>query len=195
MMTLQQLLTVMTILIADAKVTRTVVSTPNAPPAIGPYSQGIIAAFSTGEGMVYVAGQIGMRVDGNLVSGGIKNETKQLMTNIGAILRAAGSSFDDVVECHVMLADMDEYADFNQEYATWFAKDAPVRAAYQVSALPKSARAEVKCSGVWNHDAPSHTCTADQPCGMMGCVTSCPDGPDGPEKCIDGITGKSCYGA
>ena len=134
----------------DAKVTRHVVVTPNAPPAIGPYSQGVIVAFSSGEGMVYVAGQIGMTANGTLVSGGITNETAQLMSNIGAILAAAGSSLQEVVECHCMLADLSEYSSFNAEYAKSFDAAPPVRAAYEVSALPKGARAEVKCTATWD---------------------------------------------
>ena len=140
-------------LVADAKVTRKVISTPDAPPAIGPYSQGIIVGFGSGdEGMTYVAGQIGMLVNGTLVPGGIGPETHQLMKNIGNILHAAGSSFEDVVECHCMLADIKEYAAFNAEYAKSFASSAgaPVRAAYEVSALPKGARAEVKCTATWD---------------------------------------------
>jgi len=176
--------------IVNGKVTRTVISTPDAPPAIGPYSQGIVVSFSSGEGMVYVAGQIGMEPDGTLVGGGVTNETVQLMSNIGAILAAAGSSFEEVIECHCMLADLAEYSEFNAEYAKSFDEAPPVRAAYQVTALPKGARAEVKCTATWDKAAPK--CHAGTPCQLYGCETSCPEGPDGPQECIDTITRRKC---
>merc|ERR1712166_159680 len=137
-----------TLCLCTAKITRTVISTPDAPPAIGPYSQAIVVQYSSGEGMIYVAGQIGMNATGALVPGGIQPETAQLFENINAILKAGGSSLAEVVECNCVLADLNEYAQFNVVYAKYFSNSTnlPVRAAFQVSALPKGARAEVKCT-------------------------------------------------
>ena len=92
-----------------------------------------------------------------------------------------------------MLADIDEYGDFNTVYAQYFdAATAPARAAYQVSALPKNARAEVKCTATWD-SAPPVKCHAGRHCATpVGCVTSCPMGPDGPQSCIDAVTKTKC---
>jgi len=148
-----------TISLCSAKITRTVISTPDAPPAIGPYSQAIAVEYSSGEGMIYVAGQIGMDPTGTLVGGGIQNETAQLFSNIKAILKAGGSSLAEVVECNCMLADLTEYSAFNTVYAKYFSGDFPVRAAVQVSALPKGARAEVKCTATRDTSSPTSLST------------------------------------
>ena len=105
--------------------------------------------------MVHVAGQIGLTPgdSGSLVAGGIKNETAQLMENIRNILSEANSSFDDGLECTVLMADLaNEYDDFNSVYSTYFADAPPARAAFEVAALPKNARAEVKCSALCSNE-------------------------------------------
>ena len=130
---------------------RKIISTPNAPGAIGPYSQAVMMTTSGGPASVYVAGQIGLDpATGEMVTGGITNETRRAMENVKAILTAAGANITDVAECTVLLADFAEYAAFNEVYATYFEADAaPARAAYQVVALPKNARTEVKCTAVF----------------------------------------------
>ena len=104
--------------------------------------------------MIYVSGEIGIvPKTGKLVEGGIKPETQQLMTTIQNILSAAGASFDDVVECTCLMADLAEYDDFNSVYAKFFKDGPPARAAFQVVELPKGARAEVKCSAIKQGDS------------------------------------------
>jgi len=94
---------------AANSMTKTVIATDKAPSAIGPYSQAIKTSNSDGSYcMVFAAGQIGLTSgdDGDIVDGGVKNETVQLMENIANILEEAGSTFDDVVECTVLMADL-----------------------------------------------------------------------------------------
>eukprot|EP01061_Rhynchopus_euleeides_P041698 TRINITY_DN72927_c0_g1_i1.p2 TRINITY_DN72927_c0_g1~~TRINITY_DN72927_c0_g1_i1.p2 ORF type:complete len:151 (+),score=62.57 TRINITY_DN72927_c0_g1_i1:56-508(+) len=134
----------------SATVTKTVIATSDAPGAIGPYSQAIKVA-SNGAEMVYVSGQIGLFPNGTMVAGGIQAETQQAMTNIRNILTAAGSSTDDIVECTCLLADLGEYDAFNTIYAKFFSSAPPSRAAFQVVALPKSARTEIKCTAAVQH--------------------------------------------
>ena len=107
---------------------RRVISTDKAPPAIGPYSQAIVA-----NGVVYCSGQIGMTPDGELVEGGVEAETRQAMTNLGAVLDAAGSSFEQVVQCSLFLADMNDFARVNEIYASFFGEAPPARACVEAA--------------------------------------------------------------
>ena len=127
---------------------RTIVSTPHAPAAIGPYSQAVMLEFKSGERMVHAAGQIGMDpASGELVPGGIENETHRALSNVEAIMTAAGAKMADVVECTVLMANLTEYAALNGVYAQFFdADNAPARAAFQVGGLPKGAGTEIKCT-------------------------------------------------
>ena len=119
---------------------REAVSTPNAPAAIGPYSQ----AVKSGN-MLFLSGQIPLDpVTGALVSGGIEAQTRQVFTNIGAILEAAGASFGHVVSATVYVADMNDFAKVNEIYATYFAAPAPARATVQVARLPKDSLVEIQ---------------------------------------------------
>ena len=141
---------VATLFFALASVTdaakRSVISTPDAPAAIGPYSQAIAIDY-TGGRHIHAAGQIGMDpATGELVAGGIVNESKRAMTNVQNIMKKGGASMDNVTECTVLLADLGEYSAFNDVYATFFQDEPPARAAFQVVALPKGARTEVKCA-------------------------------------------------
>lgn len=184
------------VVIADSEYSvslkRTTISTPKAPAAIGPYSQAI-AIDSAGIRQLYIAGQIGLSPPtGKIVPGGISNETRRVMTNIAAIVDAAGGKMSDIVECNVLMADLNEYAAFNVEYAKVFdADNAPARAAYQVVALPKDARAEVKCSAVFV--SPSQK--PAQKCGGR-CSTDddCEGGKDGCFHCTEtiGTGGNTC---
>ncbi len=117
-----------------------VIATPDAPKAIGPYSQAIVAGD-----LVFVAGQIGLDPGPRtLVPGGVTDEARQAMANVGAILAAAGCTFGDLVQVQVFLADIRDYDAFNGVYATFFAEQAPpARAAVQVAALPRGARVEI----------------------------------------------------
>uniref|UniRef100_A0A2K5KHS0 2-iminobutanoate/2-iminopropanoate deaminase n=1 Tax=Cercocebus atys TaxID=9531 RepID=A0A2K5KHS0_CERAT len=114
-----------------------VISTTKAPGAIGPYSQAVLV-----DRTIYISGQIGMDPSsGQLVSGGVAEEAKQALKNMGEILKAAGCDFTNVVKTTVLLADIN---DFN----TYFKSNFPARAAYQVAALPKGSRTEIEAVAV-----------------------------------------------
>jgi len=124
--------------------TREAVSTSNAPAAIGPYSQAIRAG-----NMLFLSGQIPTDpATGNLVGGGIETQTHQVFKNIGAILKAAGASFDNVVSAGVFLADMNDFGKMNEVYATYFSAPAPARATVQVARLPKDCLVEIQVTAV-----------------------------------------------
>jgi 2-iminobutanoate/2-iminopropanoate deaminase len=111
---------------------REAVSTPSAPAAIGPYSQAIKAG-----GFLFLSGQIPLDpATGQIVAGGIEPQTRQVFTNIGAILEAAGLSFARVISATVYVADMNDFARVNEIYATYFSAPAPARATVQVARLP-----------------------------------------------------------
>ncbi len=119
---------------------RDAVSTPKAPAAIGPYSQAIKAG-----NLLFLSGQIPLDpATGQLVPGGIEAQTRQVFTNIGAILGAAGLSFDAVVSATVYVSDMNDFAKVNEVYATYFSSPAPARATVQVARLPKGALVEIQ---------------------------------------------------
>jgi len=117
-----------------------VIKTPNAPAAIGPYSVGI----STGT-LVFTAGQIGLDPKtGLMVEGGVEAEARQALTNLKAILEAAGSGLEKVVKTTVFLKDMADFARVNAIYAEFFVENPPARSAVAVAALPKNALLEVE---------------------------------------------------
>jgi 2-iminobutanoate/2-iminopropanoate deaminase len=115
------------------------VSTPDAPGAIGPYSQAIRAGD-----FLFASGQIPLEATtGQVVSGGIVEQTHQVLKNLGAVLTAAGASYDRVVKTTVYLADMGEFAAMNEVYGTYFAAPAPARATIQAARLPRDVRVEI----------------------------------------------------
>ena len=116
------------------------VQTDKAPKAIGPYSQGIIA-----NGFVFCSGQIPIDpATGELNTGSIEDQTRQVLKNLGAVLEAAGTSFDDVVKCTVFLQDMNDFAKMNAVYAEFFKAPSPARAAVQVARLPRDVKVEIE---------------------------------------------------
>ena len=118
---------------------RQAVTTSSAPKAIGPYSQAIRAGS-----LLFVSGQVPIDPEtGNLVEGDIATQTRRVFDNIGAILKAAHGTFDQVVRTTVYLADMNDFAAMNEVYGTYFASPAPARATVQVARLPKDARVEI----------------------------------------------------
>ena len=118
---------------------REAVSTPNAPAAIGPYSQAIRSGS-----LLFVSGQIPLDpASGTLVSGSIADQTARVLDNLGAILQAAGASFDRVVKTTVYLADMSEFAAMNEVYGRYFPSPAPARATIQAARLPRDVRVEI----------------------------------------------------
>lgn len=118
------------------------ISTNLAPSAIGPYSQ----AIQADGGAINVSGQIPIDpITGVFAGESIEEQTAQCLKNIAAILAEAGTSMADVVETTVMLTDMEEFAAMNEVYADFFSEPFPARAAFQVAALPKGAKIEIKC--------------------------------------------------
>lgn len=117
-----------------------VISTKKAPAAIGPYSQ----AIQVGN-LVYTSGQIPIDpVTGVFVEGGIKEQTRQSLTNVKAILEEAGLSMANVVKTTVFMADMNDFADMNTVYAEFFSEPYPARSAVAVKTLPKGALVEIE---------------------------------------------------
>jgi len=119
---------------------RKVIHTERAPKAVGPYSQ----AISTGN-LLFTAGQIAIDPrTGKLVEGGIKEQTRQVMENLKAILTEARTGFTNVVKTTVFLQDMKTFADFNQVYGEYFPSEPPARSTFQVGALPLEALVEIE---------------------------------------------------
>jgi len=115
-----------------------------APKAIGPYSQAVLV-----NGTLYISGQLGMDPNtGNMVSGGIEEQCRQALQNMGAILKAAGADYGNVVKTTVLLADMKHFGDVNKIYSEFFKDKHPARAAYQVAALPKEGLVEIEAIAV-----------------------------------------------
>jgi 2-iminobutanoate/2-iminopropanoate deaminase len=118
---------------------RQAVSTPSAPQAIGPYSQAVRRG-----NLLFISGQIPIDpATGSLVDGDIAAQTRRVFENLGAILAAAGASFDHVARTTVYLADMGDFAAMNEVYAGFFAAPAPARSTIQAARLPKDARVEI----------------------------------------------------
>jgi len=118
---------------------REVISTPNAPKAIGPYSQAIRA-----NGFLFVSGQVCFDpATGNLISGGIQDQTEQVIKNLSAILQAAGSGLDRVVKTTVYLKNMSEFAQMNEVYGKFFPSAPPARSTVEVARLPKDVAVEI----------------------------------------------------
>ena len=117
------------------------ISTKNAPAAIGPYSQATVL-----NGFVFVSGQIPLDPGtGELVEGGIAEQTARVMENLKAVLAAAGSSLEQVVKTTIYLKDMREFATVNDVYGRYFPVDPPARATVEVARLPKDVRVEIDC--------------------------------------------------
>jgi 2-iminobutanoate/2-iminopropanoate deaminase len=116
-----------------------IIYTADAPPPIGPYSQ----AVQVGD-TVYLSGQIPMdAVTKEIIKGSIKDETKKVMENLGAILKAAGLTFENVVKTVIFLDDMNNFVHVNEVYSGYFTSDFPARATIQAAALPKNVRVEI----------------------------------------------------
>lgn len=118
---------------------RETVATKNAPEAIGPYSQ----AVKVGN-LVFTAGQIALKPDGTFAGGDIVQQTTQAMENLKAVLTAAGSGLDKVVKSTCFLANMDDFAAFNEVYARYMGSNLAARSTVQVARLPKDGLVEVE---------------------------------------------------
>jgi 2-iminobutanoate/2-iminopropanoate deaminase len=118
---------------------RSVVSTGDAPQAIGPYSQAI-----TLDSLVFCSGQIPLTPQGALVEGDVSAQTRQVLTNLKGVLEAAGSSLGQVLKTTVFLADMNDFQAMNAVYGEFFTSAPPARSTVQVSRLPRDARVEIE---------------------------------------------------
>ncbi len=115
------------------------ITTESAPQAIGPYSQAIVA-----NGMVYASGQIALDpTTMEIVRGDVVQQTDRVLTNLAAVLKAAGSGLQQVVKTTVYLSDMGEFSQMNEEYARHFGSHRPARATVEVARLPKDVRVEI----------------------------------------------------
>lgn len=117
-----------------------IIFTDKAPKAIGPYSQAVEA-----NGMLFISGQVPIDpATGKLAEGGIREQTEQVMKNIGAILEAAGYTYADVIKSTCLLSDMDNFAAMNEVYGRYYPSESPARAAFGVVRLPLGALVEIE---------------------------------------------------
>lgn len=120
---------------------RKIISTDKAPKAIGPYSQAVVT-----HGFAFLSGQIPLDpANGHVVEGGIREQTRRVLENIDAILRASGSSLRQVVKTTVYLKSLDDFAVMNEVYSEFFAAHPPARATVEVARLPRDVRVEIDC--------------------------------------------------
>ena len=123
---------------------KTVINTNNAPTPIGPYSQAIIAG-----NFVFVSGQVPINPStGELSMADIKTETKQVMDNIKAILTEAGIDFSNIVKTSIFLKDMQDFAQVNEVYGSYFKEQFPARETVQVAGLPKNVNVEISVTAI-----------------------------------------------
>ena len=122
---------------------KNIIATEKAPKAVGPYSQ----AVGVG-GTLYVSGQIPVVPEDCSVPSSIEEQTRQSLKNVGAILAAAGMTYDNVVKTTVLLDDIADFKAMNEVYAEFFGKDKPARACYQVAALPMGVKVEIEAVAV-----------------------------------------------
>lgn len=130
---------------SEAKlIVKEIISTENAPGAIGPYSQAVKAG-----NMIFCSGQIPIDPEtGEFVSADIAEQTEQVLRNLNAVLEAADSSLNNVVKTTVFLVDMNDFGAMNEVYARFFSENKPARATVQAARLPKDARVEIDCIAV-----------------------------------------------
>ena len=118
-----------------------IISTNKAPSAIGPYSQGLAVTGTA----IFVSGQIPIDpATGSVAGSGIETQARQSLTNLKAVLAAAGATLENVVKTTVFLADMNDFAAMNTVYAEFFTENFPARSAVQVARLPKDVKVEIE---------------------------------------------------
>lgn len=123
---------------------RIIIQTDNAPAAIGPYSQGILAGHT-----LYTAGQIGLVPEtGEMAGEDLESQARQTLDNLNAVLEEAGFSMNDVVSVDVYLSDLSDYSAFNEIYAEYFSESRPARAVVEVTRIPRDAKVEIKLVAV-----------------------------------------------
>lgn len=117
------------------------IHTNNAPQAIGPYSQGMRTS-----NMIFTAGQIPINpTTGEMVNGGIEDQTRRACRNLAAVLEAAGSSLDQVLKVTVFMTDLSQFDGMNAVYSEYFVNNPPARSTVQVAGLPMEAQIEIEC--------------------------------------------------
>ncbi len=122
---------------------RKIIKTDTAPGAIGPYSQGVTAKPGR---LLFTAGQIPLDPGtGQIVAGGIAEQTRQALKNLGAVVKAGGSELSLVLKTTVFLKNMNDFTAMNEVYAEFFPREAPARSAVEVSRLPKDVLVEIEC--------------------------------------------------
>lgn len=117
---------------------KTIISTTEAPSAVGPYSQAVAA-----NGFIYLSGQIALTPEGKLVEGGIEAETSQIMRNLEAVLKAAGVDFSHVVKATIYLVDISQFGKVNETYSKFLKEPYPARECVGINSLPLGARVEI----------------------------------------------------
>jgi len=115
-----------------------IVSTSEAPAAVGPYSQAVASGF------IFLSGQIPLDASGKPVEGDVAAQTEQVLKNLSAVLRAAGSGLERVVKTTVYLKDINDFARMNEVYVRYFSKEPPARATVEVARLPRDAKVEIE---------------------------------------------------
>ena len=119
-----------------------IIHTPEAPEAIGPYSQAVVY-----DDIIYCSGQIGLDPKSKEFAGDdVESQAKQVMDNLEAVLKAAGSDFDKVIKCGIYLDDMNNFEAVNEIYGSCFEKNPPARETVAVKTLPKNCKVEVGCT-------------------------------------------------
>ncbi|MBS2967264.1 RidA family protein [Metabacillus sp. KIGAM252] len=117
-----------------------IIQTSKAPAAIGPYSQGMAV-----NNLVFTSGQIPLRPDGEMMEGGVREQTHQVFANLQAVLEQAGSSLEQVVKATVFIKDMNDFSEINDVYGEYFHTHKPARSCVEVARLPKDALIEIEC--------------------------------------------------
>lgn len=118
-----------------------IIHTSDAPQAIGPYSQAVVHG-----GIVYCSGQIGLDPEtGEFAGGDVESQARQVMNNLQAVLKEAGSDFSKVIKCSIFLDDMDDFATVNEIYGKHFPENPPARETVAVETLPKHCKVEIGC--------------------------------------------------
>jgi len=125
------------------------ISTKEAPAAIGPYSQAVVA-----NGMIYTSGQIPMNEKGVIEATDVVNQAHQVMKNLFYVLEAAGAHFNDVIKTTIFLTDMDDFEKVNEVYSHYFGHHKPARSTVAVQTLPKNVLIEIECVALANTDYP-----------------------------------------
>ncbi len=121
---------------------KNVISTDEAPEAVGAYSQGV-----TTDDLVFTAGQIPLTPDGEMVDGTVAEQTERALKNVAAVLQAGGSSLEDAVKVTVFLDDIDDFDEMNSKYKGFFDDEPPARSAVEVGEVPKGAAVEIEAVG------------------------------------------------